>query len=110
MISVTASEDDHKPISWNKSREVLGSVGYSGTASNFVVIGKPDFHHLAIDNAKEISGKKDHLFLIPLDAFVELCLQKVEGKLTKDDLISKLEDSRGYLKREDLEAVDVSGT
>ena len=102
VISATASQDDKKPASWDKSREVLGSVGYTGTASNFVVIGKPDFHTVAIDNAAEKSDKGEKILLLPADVIVELCLQVVEGKISRDEMISKLEDTHGYLKREEL--------
>lgn len=105
VMSATAAQDDQKPVSWDKSREVLGSVGYSGNASNFVVIGKPDFHSIAIDNTIEILSKGEHLLLVPVDVVVELCIQKIEGKISREDLISKLEDTRGYLKREDVEAL-----
>ena len=70
MLSATASETDKKPISWSKSREVLGSVGYQGTASNFVVIGRPEFHKIAIENASEIVQKGERILLLPLDVLV----------------------------------------
>jgi len=103
VISATASEDNQKPVSWNKSREVLGSVGYSGKASNFLVIGKPDFHKVAMENAQELAGKGENLLLVPVDVIVELCLQIIEGKIPQKDLISKLEDMRGILQRKDLD-------
>ncbi len=103
VISATASDSDRKPISWDKAREVLGSVGYQGTASNFVVIGRPEFHKVAIANSLEISLKGERILLLPIDVLVELCLQKVEGKLSRDQLVSRLEDSRGYIAREDLD-------
>lgn len=105
VISATASLNDQKPVPWDKAREVLGSVGYTGKASNFVVIGKPSFHTLAIDNAAELAARGGSLLLVPVDVIVELCLRKVEGTISRDELISKLEDSRGYLSREALEAV-----
>jgi hypothetical protein len=104
VISGTASLDNQKPIAWDKCREVLGSVGYSGIASNFVVIGKPHFHKNAIDNAIKLASKDPHLLLVPVDVIVELCLKKVEGKLSEDELVNKLEDTRGILNREDLES------
>lgn len=103
VISATASDDNMKPISWDKCREVLGSVGYTGTASNFVVVGKPDFHNVAIYNAKELAGKGDHILLLPVDVIVELCLQKIEGKISREALISTIEDRYGILNRGDLE-------
>lgn len=104
VISAKASDDNVKPISWDKSREVLGSIGYTGTASNFIVIGKPDFHKIAIDNARELAGKGDHILLLPVDVIVELCLQKIEGKISREDLISTMEDRHGILNRIDMEA------
>ncbi|MBN2462653.1 MAG: DEAD/DEAH box helicase [Dehalococcoidia bacterium] len=104
VISAKASDDDEKPVSWDKSREVLGSVGYTGAASNFIVVGKPDFHKVAIDNAKELAGKGSHILLLPVDVVVELCLQKIEGKISRGDLISTIENTYGILDRIDLEA------
>lgn len=66
VVSAAASQDDQKPVPWNKCREVLGSIRYSGTPSNFVVIGKPDFHKVAADNASELASKGTHLLLVPL--------------------------------------------
>lgn len=103
VISATASEDDQKPISWDKSRQVLGSVGYLGKASNFIVIGRPDFHKTAVENVQELAGKGENLLLIPADVIVELCLQMIEGKISREGLISKLEDTHGILQRKDIE-------
>ena len=103
VISAKASDDNMKPISWDKSKEVLGSVGYTGTASNFIVIGKPDFHNIAIENAKEVAGKGDRILLLPVDVMVELCLQKIEGKISREALISTIEDKYGVLNRTDVE-------
>jgi helicase len=103
VISAKASDDNMKPVSWDKSKEVLGSVGYTGTASNFIVVGKPDFHNVAIDNAKELAGKGGHILLLPVDVIVELCLQKIEGKISREALISTIEDKYGVLNRTDVE-------
>jgi len=103
VISATASDDNTKPVSWDKSREVLGSVGYTGTASNFVVVGKPDFHSVAVDNANELAGKGNHMLLLPVDVIVELCLRRVEGRISREALVSTIEDRYGVMNREDLE-------
>jgi replicative superfamily II helicase len=103
VISATASDDSTKPVSWDKSREVLGSVGYTGTASNFVVVGKPDFHSVAVDNAKELAGKGNHILLLPVDVIVELCLRTIEGKISRGALVSTIEDRYGVMNREDIE-------
>lgn len=102
VISATGSVSEDKPVSWDKSREVLGSVGYSGTPSNFVVIGKPNFHSTAVENAKELAAKGQQILLLPLDTLVELCLRNVEGKMTKEELLAFLEDNAGHIDREDL--------
>lgn len=103
VMSVTASDSDRKPISWDKAREVLGSVGYQGAASIFVVIGKSEFHEVAIANSSEISRKGERILLLTLDVLVEYCLRKVEGKLSLEQLVSLLEDGRGYVDRESLD-------
>ena len=102
VISSTASEDNQKPIKWDKCREVLGSVGYAGNASSFLVVGKPSFHSTAVENALELAAKAEDILLVTVDVMVELCLQVIEGKMPQATLISKLEDTRGVLYMEDV--------
>ena len=101
VIQATASEDNKKPVSWAKAREVISSVGYSGTVSNFVTVARPGFHDVAIGNANEIAERGDRrLLLIPLAELVEVLLSEIEGTRPSGSLLRILEDKRGYFKEE----------
>jgi len=72
-------------------------VGYSGQASNFVMIGRPEFHDVAVDNANEGANRGDfRLLLISLSELVEICLQEAEGKLPSGSVLNVLENVRGH--------------
>ena len=97
VVQATASEDNRKPVSWSKAREVVSSVGYSGQASNFVTVARPGFHDVAIGNANEIAGRGDqHLLLIPLTDLIEVFLSEIEGKIPGGSLMRVLEDAHGH--------------
>ena len=97
VIQATASTADRKPISWNKAQEVLSSVGYSGSACNFVTVGRPEFHDVAIGNANEIRDRGEHkLLLVALPEVVELCLKEAEQKCTEGTLLAVFQTARGH--------------
>ena len=101
VIQVTASEDNRKPVSWSKAKEVLASVGYSDQASNFVTIARPDFHDVAIGNANEMAERSDQqLLLITISDVVELFLSEIEGKLAEGGLLRILESTHGCFVEE----------
>ena len=101
VVQATASEDDGKPVNWAKAREVASSVGYSGQASNFVTVGRPEFHDVAIGNANEIARRGDqNLLLIPLAELIEILLSEIEGKIPRGSLTKALEGARGYFLAE----------
>ena len=102
VIQATASEDNRKPVSWGKAREVVSSVGYSGQASNFVTVARPGFHDVAIGNASEIAARGDQqLLLIPLPELIDVLLSEIEGNLPSGGLLSILEGARGHLVAEE---------
>ena len=97
VIQATASDDGLKPVSWNKAKTVLGSVGYSGAASNFVVVAIPGFHEIAVGNARELADRGDQrLLLLPLAELIELVLIQLEGEEGETSLLRVLEDDRGH--------------
>ena len=97
VVSATASINGLKPINWKKAQEVMASVGYSGVHSNFVCIGRPEFHDVAVGNATEISDRGDRkLLLMPLPALAELCLQEAEGGVSQGTVLRVLEDQTGH--------------
>ena len=97
VVQATASEDNRKPVNWNKAKEVLSSVGYSGQASNFVTVARPGFHDVAIGNANETAERGDQkLLLIPITEFIEVFLSEIEGKIPNGGLLEVLECTRGH--------------
>ena len=105
VIQVTASEDNKKPTNWDKAREVMSSIGYSGQASNFVTIARPGFHEVAVGNATEVADRGDQrLLLLPLPELMEICLSEIEGTIPSGTLLRVLEDARGhYIADEQLD-------
>ena len=104
VIQVTASADDKKPINWTKAREVMGSVGYSSQASNYVTIGRPGFHDVAVGNANEFAARGDQqLLLMALPEFIEVCMSEIEGHAPAGSLLEVLENSRGHFLAETLD-------
>ena len=102
VVQVTASTNDRKPINWAKAREVLASVGYSGQAVNYITVGRPEFHDVAIGSAAEMADRGDQkLLLLPLTELIEILLAEVEEAIHKGSLLGVLEDSRGYFIAEE---------
>ena len=102
VIQATASQDGKKPISWSKAKEVLASVGYSGKATNYLTVGRPGFHEVAIGNATEMAERQDQmLLLMPLTELVEFFLLEAERKIHQGSVLRVLEDSRGYFSSDE---------
>ena len=103
VVQATASDDNKKPVSWDKARDVVTSVGYSGQASNYVTVARPGFHNVAVGNAQEIAARGDQrLLLVPLPDFIDLCLSEIEGMVPRGTLLNILEGSRGHLSADEL--------
>jgi len=102
VIQATASQDPLRNVRWEKAREVLGQgVGLSPVS--FVVIGKPDFHELAILNAERMKGEAGrHLLLIPFYVLAELCVRVVEGNLRREAIPQILRTQAGHLSWENM--------
>lgn len=97
VLQVTASDDNRNPVSWNKARTVVTSVGFSGDESNFVTIARPGFHEVAIGNAEEIRARGNQsLLLMPLPDLIDICLNEIEGKTPSGSVLRTLEDARGH--------------
>jgi hypothetical protein len=96
VIQVTASDDDRKPIGWDKAREVLGSAVGRNPIS-YVVIGRPDFHHGAQVNADGLRAEGLRpLLLLPLPVMMELYVLALEGKVKPAYVLAYLAERRGY--------------
>jgi helicase len=99
VIGATSSNDNARPISWDKAREVLGAVGAPTPIMNFVVLGKPDFHETARRNADEIvQDPTRSILLLPVGAFGELCLEVFEQSRSPESLADILATRRGYYR------------
>lgn len=102
IIQATASQDQLRNVRWEKAREVLAQ-GVGLNPIGFVVIGKPDFHDLAILNAERMRGETGrHLLLLPFFVLAELCVQVVEGHLSSDIFRQLLRTEVGHLSLESV--------
>jgi hypothetical protein len=103
VIQATSSEDNAKPITWSKCREVFGSTSVPGPIHNFIVVGKPDFQELAQSAGDEIAPEGERrILLIPVGVLGDLCLSVVEGVIDRARLLQILSDEQGYLSKERL--------
>jgi len=76
VVSVTASLDPTRNIVWSKAREILGGgVGINPT--NYVCVGRPGFHSLAVEHAELIAREEGarRLLLVPLDVLAEVVVR-----------------------------------
>lgn len=82
VVSVTASQDDARPVRWNKAREVLGT-GTGLNPINFVCIARPSFESLAQRSAENISREAGSrsILLLPMPVFAEAIVLVAEGKV-----------------------------
>jgi helicase len=99
VVSVTASDDDLRPIRWNKAKEILGT-GAGMNPTNFVCIGRPTFDPLAVRRAEEIareSGPRS-ILLIPLPVFADAIVRIAEKRMTVTALGDLLARASGLLE------------
>jgi helicase len=104
VISVTASQDDVRPVRWSKVREVLGT-GAGLNPINFVCVARPGFESLAERKAGEIareSGSR-RLLLAPIPMLAEALVRCGEGRMSAEALGDLLAGARGILSDEDLQ-------
>jgi replicative superfamily II helicase len=103
VISVTASQDDVRPIKWSKVREVLGT-GAGLNPVNYVCVARPAFESLAERKAGEIARETGprRLLLVPIPMLAEALVRCGEGRMHAEDLGDLLAMARGVLRHEDL--------
>ena len=100
VVSVSAS---NKKISTRKAEEVLGAAGnYSGVVG-CIVIGRPDFHELAIQRADGISTNILSYKLVPISVLAEMWVRLREGRLSSNNIDDILPPHKGYLTTAHLE-------
>ena len=100
VVSVSASD---KKISSKKAEEVLGAAGnYSGVVGS-IVIGRPDFHELAIQRADGISTNILLYKLLPISVLAEMWVRLREGRLSNNNIDDMLLSHKGHLTMAHLE-------
>jgi len=105
-FSLTAREN--RKVSMKKAGEIIpGAARYNPVAR--VVIGRPDFHELAIKNAGEIVADGINFKLIPIPLLAEMYIRTLEGRLGEDDVLRILKEEQGYLTYDTLEKYEVIG-
>lgn len=103
-FSVTAREN--QKIAMKKAGEIIpGAARYRPCA--LVVIGRPDFHELAIKNAEDVVATGINYKLIPVSVLAEMYVRVFEGRLNEDLVVGILKDELGYLTSETLNRHEV---
>jgi hypothetical protein len=110
IISVTASQDDTRPVRWNKAKEILGA-GAGLNPVNYVCVGRPDFESLAQRSAENIAREAGHrsILLVPIPVLAEAAVRIAEGSLDSRHLVDLLAHRRGNLAVDDLSEGEVEG-
>jgi replicative superfamily II helicase len=110
IISVTASQDDTRPVRWNKAKEILGA-GAGLNPVNYVCMGRPDFESLAQRSAENIAREAGHrsILLVPIPVLAEAAVRIAEGGLDSRHLVDLLAHRRGNLAVDDLAEEEVGG-
>jgi helicase len=103
VISVSASQDDARPIKWNKAKEILGA-GAGLNPANYVCVGRPSFESLAERRAREIARETGarSILLMPIPVFAEAIVRIPEGRMRAEQLADLLARGRGVVTLEDL--------
>ncbi|GAA5103905.1 DEAD/DEAH box helicase [Haloechinothrix salitolerans] len=103
IVSVTASQDDVRPIKWNKAKEILGA-GAGHNPVNYVCIGRPHFDGLAEQCASNIARETGErtLLLVPVPVLAEAIVRISEGALEPAAFADILASRRGLLAVDDL--------
>ena len=100
VVSVTAS---NKKIAHLKAQEILGASGKYSEVIGHLVIGRPDFHELAITNAPGIGKNVGIYTLMTIHFLAEMWVRLKEGRLTQDSVDKLLMAEGGYLTVEALD-------
>ncbi len=111
VVSVTASQSDQKPVSWNKAKEVMAQ-GAGQNPVNCVCVARPRFEALAEQQAAKIALETGSraILLIPVPVLGEIVSRVGEGMLSVDDVDRIMVERRGLLALVDLpDAPDADG-
>lgn len=110
VVSVTASLDPTRNISWSKAREILGG-GVGINPLTYLCIGRPGFHSLAIEHSELIAREEGarRLLLVPLDVLAEMVVRCHEGTMEARAGLDLIAHGRGLLKFEHLDMRSTRG-
>jgi ATP-dependent DNA helicase len=103
IISVTASQDDARPIRWNKAKEILGA-GAGLNPVNYICVGRPSFESLAERSASNIAREagKRSILLVPIPVFAEAIVRISEGRINAQQFTNLLAHRSGTLTIGDI--------
>jgi hypothetical protein len=103
VISVTASQEDARPIRWNKAKEILGT-GAGLNPINYVCVGRPSFESLAERSATDIARETGarSILLVPVPVLAEAVVRVSEGTIDAEAVGGLLAHQRGVLTIADL--------
>lgn len=103
IISVTATQDDARPVKWNKAKEILGA-GAGLNPINYVCAGRPSFEVLAVRSADNIAREigTRSILLIPMPVLAEAIVQIAEGRMSVQQFSELLAHGRGNLTIDNL--------
>ena len=103
MVSVTASQSDQKPVTWNKAKEVLAQ-GAGQNPVNCVCVARPRFEALAELQAGRIAREKGSrsILLVTVPVLAEIVSRVGEGRLSVDDFDRLMVEGRGLLAVEEV--------
>jgi helicase len=98
-FSVTARETQN--VSMKKAGEIIaGAARFRPVAR--IVVGRPDFHELAIKNAQEIANDGTNFKILPMFVLAEMFVRVREGRLKDDAVMNILRNQLGYISIETL--------
>jgi replicative superfamily II helicase len=104
VISVTAAQDDARPVRWNKAKEILGT-GAGLSPVNYVCVARPSFDSLAERSAASIARETGgrSILLMPIAALAEAIVRISEDDMSVADLSDLLARGRGLVGPHDFE-------
>lgn len=111
VVSVTASLDPTRNIVWSKAREILGG-GVGINPINYVCVGRPGFHSLAVEHSELIAREEGarRLLLVPLDVLAEVVVRCHEGTMEARAGLDLIAHGRGLLTFGHLDTPPTTGS
>lgn len=100
-VQVTAKKEEGQ-IKMKKAVEVIGqSAKFS--PKGYIVIGRPEFHELAIKNARDHAKAGTNFKLITISDLCEIYVRFIEGKLTSQGVEQIFLEEKGMIDTKTIE-------